>query len=82
MSDLEATFAQAVADSKTLPERPGNLTLLRMYGLYKQASNGDAAGERPGDFVGAAKWDAWHALAGMGKDEAMRAYIDLVESLK
>ena len=82
MSDLEATFAQAVADAKTLPERPGNLTLLRMYALYKQASSGDAEGDRPGDFVGRAKWDAWQALAGMAKDEAMQTYVDLVESLK
>jgi len=81
MSDLEAKFARATADAKTLPERPGNLTLLRMYALYKQASSGDADGERPADLVGRAKWDAWHALAGMAKDEAMQAYVDLVESL-
>jgi len=82
MSDLEKAFAQAAADAKTLPVRPGNLTLLRLYALYKQGSNGDADDERPSDFVGGAKWDAWHALAGMSRDEAMQAYVDLVESLK
>lgn len=81
---LQATFDQAVADSKNLPERPDNMTLLKMYALYKQASQGDAGGERPGmtDMVGRAKWDAWQALQGTGKEEAMQQYIDLVEGLK
>lgn len=84
MSDLQAEFQQAVAASKTLPERPGNLTLLRIYALYKQATQGDAAGERPGvtDRVGRAKWDAWHALQGVPAEAAMRDYIALIESLR
>lgn len=54
MSTLQEQFEAAVAESKTLPERPDNMTLLKMYGLYKQGSNGDVQGERPGmtDFVG------------------------------
>ena len=77
-------FAQAQADSKNLPERPDNMTLLRIYALYKQASAGDAAGERPGftDMVGRAKFDAWDALKGTSQDEAMQQYIDLIEALK
>jgi diazepam-binding inhibitor (GABA receptor modulator, acyl-CoA-binding protein) len=82
MADLQAKFERAVADSKQLPEKPDNMTLLRLYALYKQASSGDADETRPTDFVGGAKWDAWHALAGMAKDEAMQAYVDLIESLK
>jgi diazepam-binding inhibitor (GABA receptor modulating acyl-CoA-binding protein) len=84
MADLQATFAQAVADSKSLPERPDNMTMLKLYALYKQASSGDAGGERPGlgDMIGRAKRDAWSALAGKSKDEAMQEYVDLVESLK
>ena len=84
MADLKTGFDQAVAESKTLAEKPGNMTLLRLYALYKQASSGDAEGERPGmpDMVGRAKWDAWHGLQSKSKDEAMREYIDLVESLK
>jgi len=84
MSDLETQFARAVAESKTLPERPDNMTLLRIYALYKQASDGDATGERPGftDMVGRAKWDAWKSLEGTSADEAMQSYIDLIESLK
>ncbi|MEY2876502.1 MAG: hypothetical protein RLZZ373_3873 [Pseudomonadota bacterium] len=84
MSDLQATFAQAVADSKQLPERPDNLTLLKIYALYKQATDGDASSERPGftEFVARAKFDAWAALAGTDTDTARQDYIDLIESLK
>ena len=61
MSKLKSAFDAAVADSKTLDERPDNQTLLRIYGLFKQASEGDATGKRPGftDLVGRAKYDAW-----------------------
>lgn len=81
---LQAQFDQAVADSKNLPERPDNMTLLKMYALFKQASSGDAEGERPGftDMVGRAKWDAWDALKGTSKEGAMQQYIDLVTDLK
>jgi len=84
MADLQAKFEQAVADSKQLPEKPDNATLLRLYALFKQASSGDADGKRPGfgDMIGRAKWDAWNAIAGKSKDDAMQEYVDLVESLK
>lgn len=84
MNDLQTEFQQAVADSKALPEKPDNMTLLKIYALYKQATSGDAAGERPpmADMVGRAKWDAWHALQGKPADAAMRDYIELIESLK
>ena len=84
MADLQAKFEQAVADSKQLPEKPDNATLLQLYALFKQASSGDADGKRPGfgDLIGRAKWDAWNAIAGKSKDDAMQAYVDLVESLK
>jgi acyl-CoA-binding protein len=84
MTTLKANFDKAVAESKTLPERPDNMTLLRIYALYKQATEGDASGERPGmtDFVGRAKFDAWAALKGTGKDKAMKSYVDLIEELK
>jgi diazepam-binding inhibitor (GABA receptor modulator, acyl-CoA-binding protein) len=84
MSDLKSSFEQAIADSKTLPEKPDNMTLLKLYALYKQASGGDAEGERPGfgDMVGRAKWDAWSALKGKSTDAAMQEYVDLIESLK
>ena len=84
MSDLKAQFDAAVAASKSLPDKPDNMTLLKLYALYKQASSGDVAGQRPGftDMVGRAKWDAWNEAKGTGSDAAMQRYIDLIESLK
>ena len=81
---LQDQFAQAQIDSKNLPERPDNMTLLKIYSLYKQGSSGDATGERPGftDMVGRAKFDAWDALKGTSADEAKQQYIDLIEELK
>ena len=81
---LQAQFDQATADSKNLSERPDNMTLLKIYALYKQASAGDADGERPGfsDMVGRAKFDAWDGLKGTTKDEAMQQYVDLIDELK
>ena len=84
MSKLKAAFDATVADSKTLDERPDNQTLLRIYGLFKQASEGDATGKRPGftDLVGRAKYDAWAALRGTSSEAAMQAYVDLITRLK
>lgn len=84
MADLRAQFEQAVADSKNLSERPDNMTLLKLYALYKQATGGDVDGKRPGftDMVGRAKWDAWNELKGTSGDDAMKQYIALVEGLK
>jgi len=81
---LADQFAQAQLDSKNLSERPDNMTLLKIYALFKQASIGDATGERPGftDMIGRAKWDAWHALAGTTQEQAQQQYIDLIEELK
>lgn len=81
---LQEQFDQAQLDSKTLSERPDNMTLLKIYALFKQASSGDATGDRPGmtDFVGRAKFDAWAALAGTSKEEAQQQYIDLIDDLR
>ena len=61
MSDLKAKFTQAAEDVKHLAERPDNDTLLKLYALYKQGSDGDVSGPKPGffDFVGTAKYEAW-----------------------
>ena len=84
MADLKKQFEQAVADSKTLPEKPDNMTMLKLYALYKQSSSGDVEGKRPGftDMVGRAKWDAWNEVKGKDGKAAMQEYVDLVESLK
>ena len=83
MTSLQTAFESAVAESRNLPERPDNATLLKLYALYKQASEGDNASDKPGfgDLVGRAKWDAWTAVKGTARDEAMQQYIDLIESL-
>lgn len=83
MSDLNTTFEAAVANSKNLSERPDNATLLQIYALYKQATQGDNADKKPGfgDMVGRAKWDAWAKLKGTANDAAKQQYVDLIESL-
>ncbi|GGY11121.1 acyl-CoA-binding protein [Paludibacterium paludis] len=83
MSDLATLFTQAQADVKTLSERPDNQSLLQLYALYKQATEGDVSGERPGmmDFINRAKYDAWEKIKGMSAEEAMQAYIDVVKGL-
>lgn len=79
-----AAFDKAVAESKQLPEKPDNATLLRIYALYKQATEGDAQGKRPGfgDLVGRAKYDAWAGVKGKSAADARQEYVDLIESLK
>ena len=84
MSALKKKFEAAVVDSKKLPERPSNDVLLQLYALYKQSTDGDVEGKRPGftDMVGRAKYDAWAAIKDTSTDDAMKRYIDLVNSLK
>ncbi|HTS63080.1 MAG TPA: acyl-CoA-binding protein [Candidatus Acidoferrales bacterium] len=84
MSDLTARFTQAQADANTLPERPDNDTLLKLYALYKQATQGDVTGDQPGvfDFVKRAKYDAWAAMRGTPAQSAMEQYVALVGSLR
>lgn len=83
MSDLMARFTQAQADANQLASRPDDQTMLKLYALYKQATVGDATGDRPGvfDFVRRAKFDAWSAVEGTSKNDAMKQYIALVASL-
>ncbi len=84
MANLKSAFEAAVAASKQLPEKPDNMTLLKIYSLYKQATEGDVEGKRPGftDMVGRAKYDAWAEQKGKSADDAMQEYIDLIEGLK
>jgi acyl-CoA-binding protein len=84
MSDLQKRFKAAQAAATSLRDKPDNDTLLELYSYFKQASEGDAEGERPGtfDFVARAKYDAWASRKGMGRDVAMRGYVKLVEHLQ
>ena len=83
MADLQADFDAAVANSKKLSQRPDNTTLLKIYGLYKQATTGDVTEKKPGfgDMVGRAKWDAWNGLKGTSSEDAKQQYVDLIKSL-
>lgn len=83
MADLNADFEAAVANSKKLSQRPDNATLLKIYGLYKQATVGDNTEKKPGfgDMIGRAKWDAWNGFKGTGSEDAKRQYIELIQSL-
>jgi diazepam-binding inhibitor (GABA receptor modulator, acyl-CoA-binding protein) len=83
--ELKEQFEKAVADSKNLPVKPDNMTLLQLYSLYKQSSEGDVNAEAPSnpfDFVAKAKYEAWSSLKGKTKELAMDEYVELVEKLK
>jgi len=84
MSTLDQEFEKTAASAQTLPERPDNDTMLKLYALYKQGSKGDVTGEKPGffDFVGVAKYEAWEKLKGLDQEQAKQQYIDLVNSLQ
>lgn len=84
MADLKKQFEAAGKDAQKLPSRPSDEDMLRLYALYKQATAGDVAGERPGafDFVNRAKYDAWARMKGTDTDKAMKSYVDLVARLK
>ena len=81
--DLRKRFEAAAAAAKQTKKRPDNPTLLKLYSFYKQATEGDVRGDRPGgfDFVGGAKHDAWAKLEGMSADDAMTHYIKQVDRL-
>lgn len=84
MTDIKDTFEKAVKESKELPSRPDNETLLLIYSLYKQATEGDIDEEnKPGmfDFVAKAKYDAWLKLKGVSAEDAMNQYINLIDAL-
>lgn len=83
--ELKEQFDNAVAESKTLPEKPSNDTLLQLYSLYKQATEGDASEDAPGnpfDFVAKAKYEAWVKVKGKTKEDAMKEYVSLVNKLR
>lgn len=83
--ELQQLFEQAVANSKLLSEKPDNETLLKLYSLFKQATEGDTTESGPSnpfDFVAKFKHEAWAKLAGTTKETAMQQYVDLVTKLK
>ena len=83
MSDLKQQFTQAQTDVTSLAERPDNATLLKLYAFYKQATDGDVGGDKPGmfDLVAKKKYEAWEKIKGLSADDAMKGYIAEVERL-
>jgi len=83
MTSDNNAFELAASAAKSLPERPDDQTMLKLYALYKQGSAGDVAGEKPGffDFVGAAKFEAWEKLKGTPEEDAREQYVELVRKL-
>ncbi len=83
MADLKAQFEQALKDVKSLSKKPSMEDFAFLYSHYKQASEGDVKGARPGmlDMMGRGKYDTWAKLKGLSKDEAMKKYVDKVSAL-
>jgi len=81
--DLKEKFENASEEVMNLEERPSNEELLTLYSFYKQGTEGDVSGKRPGmmNLKGRAKYDAWAKLEGMNSDEAMSKYVELVDTL-
>ncbi len=83
--ELKEQFEKAAKESKELPSKPDNETLLKLYSLYKQGTEGDVNTDPPSnpfDFVNKAKYEAWTSLKGKTKEEAMQEYVALVGKLK
>lgn len=83
MTMSNALFEQAAEAAKSLPEKPDNDTLLKLYALYKQGTKGDVTGDKPGffDFVGLAKYEVWEQLQGTSTEDAQSQYVALVREL-
>ncbi|MDO5057404.1 MAG: acyl-CoA-binding protein [Lautropia sp.] len=84
MSSLEDNFRKAQQEVRDLPTPLDRIQQLRLYALFMQATVGDVSGRRPGfsDLEGRSRWDAWLAVAGIGREEAMREYIAEVARLR
>ncbi|KAJ2902354.1 putative Endozepine-like protein [Zalerion maritima] len=95
ISPLDRVFVHALSTVKKIPRsgsaRPPTSDRLRLYGLYKQAMEGDVDGvmERPSGGAGSGlkgeelqrereKWDAWNSQKGLGRTEAKRRYIEVL----
>jgi acyl-CoA-binding protein len=84
MSDLKAKFEKASVDVKQLTSRPDNNSLLKLYALYKQATEGDVSGDKPklSDYKARLKYEAWKKVQGTSSEDAMNQYVAMVEKLQ
>ncbi|EGG15723.1 acyl-CoA binding protein [Cavenderia fasciculata] len=81
---LAEQFATAVTDVKKIKAEPTNDEKLELYGLYKQANEGDNTTAQPWavQLEARAKHDAWTNVKGLSKDQAMEKYVQLVQTFK
>ncbi len=81
--DLETEFEDAAERVQDLSDRPDNDTMLELYALYKQATEGDVSGKKPSRLKmrARAKHDAWEERSGLDRQDAMQEYVELVERL-
>jgi len=82
-TDPDFRFQNAKMTLNKLQNDPGNEVKLKMYSLFKQATEGKNETKKPSafNFVAQVKWTAWNDLGDMTKDEAKAAYADIVDGL-
>jgi acyl-CoA-binding protein len=82
-SAIDKKFEAAASEVQKLGKRPDDADLLRLYALYKQGTEGDVQGDRPGSFalLDRAKYDAWARVKGTEAVKAREQYVKLVERL-
>ena len=80
---IEKRFKRASKRILALEERPDDNTLLRLYSLFKQATEGDATGRLPiaKGMVAVAKWKSWKKLEGTDPEDAMASYCEIADVL-
>jgi len=81
--DLEEEFRQSASRIKSRDTMPSDEDLLILYGLYKQAAQGDCNTPQPWrvQVEARARWDAWFKNCGMYRETAMKKYIEKVNEL-
>jgi diazepam-binding inhibitor (GABA receptor modulating acyl-CoA-binding protein) len=83
MSELQTRFAAAVDAAADLPGRADNRTLLELYALFHQATEGDSAKRLrlPPELETELQHAAWSKMEGMTPEKAKQRFVELVERL-
>ncbi|VDM01192.1 unnamed protein product [Schistocephalus solidus] len=83
LSSVPNTFEEAKLALSKLRKEPDNDIKLKIYALFKQATEGNCTKQRPGrlDFINFAKWQAWSDLGKMTTKVASESYIKLIKQL-
>ena len=65
-------------------KRLDNTTIRKVYAYFKQATEGDVSGKRPGILRVRAriKFNSWSSISGISREDAKKAYIELANNLK